>query len=150
MEEGQFSQPPASTNSSLQSLLTDQNGVRALFSGTHLGVMMLIFMGLGLLLAFTPCVLPMIPILTGIIVGHKQALSTQKAFFLSLTYVLGSSITYALAGVAAALMGSSLQAWLQQPWIIAATSGLFVLLALSLFGFYDLRLRPASSIRSLR
>lgn len=134
--------PPAaaSSSSSFQALLTDQNGVRNVFGNYHLGGMLLIFLCIGLLLAFTPCVLPMIPILTSIIVGHKQPVTTGKAFLLSSSYVLGSSITYALAGMAAALMGSSLQAWLQQPWIIAVVSGLFVVLALSLFGLFDLRL----------
>jgi thiol:disulfide interchange protein DsbD len=125
---------------SLSSLLTDQNSVRALFASQHLAGMLLIFMALGLLLAFTPCILPMVPILTSIIVGHKEKVSTQKALFLSLTYVLGSSCTYALAGVAAASLGTSLQAWMQQAWIITIVSGLFVLLSLSLFGAYDLHL----------
>lgn len=128
------------SHTSLQTLLTDQNGVRALFGSQHFFIMLLIFTGLGLLLAFTPCVLPMVPILTSIIVGHKQAVTTKKAFLLSASYVLGASITYAIAGIIAALMGNSLQAWLQQTWIIALVSGLFVLLAFSLFGFYDLNL----------
>lgn len=128
---------------SFQSLLKDQNGVRALFASKQLGVMLLIFAGLGLLLAFTPCVLPMIPILTSIIVGHKQPVSTSRAFLLSVSYVMGSSITYALAGMAAAMMGGSLQAWLQQPWIIIFVSSLFAVLAFSLFGLYDLRLPRA-------
>ncbi len=125
---------------SLFSLLTSHNDVRALFATQHFIVILLIFTALGLLLAFTPCVLPMIPILTSIIVGHKQAVSTKKAFFLSASYVLGSSLTYAIAGVIAAAMGSSLQVWLQQTWIIVIVSGLFVLLAFSLFDFYELRL----------
>jgi thioredoxin:protein disulfide reductase len=121
-------------------LATNQNGIRSLFDTTHFGLMLLIFAGLGLLLTFTPCVLPMIPIITGIIVGQKGSVSTKKGLLLSSTYVLGSSLTYAFAGVLAALMGSSLQVWLQQPWVIGIASGLFVLLALSLFGFYELRL----------
>lgn len=125
---------------SLPSLLTDQNGIAALFGAQHFGVTLLVFAGLGLLLSFTPCVLPMIPIVTGIIVGHKRTTNAKKGFFLSSTYVLGSSMTYAMAGVAAALMGSSLQVWLQKPAVIGIASGLFVLLALSLFGCYELRL----------
>lgn len=121
------------------SLLTDQNGIKNLLTTEHLVWVWIIFIGLGLLLAFTPCVLPMIPILTGIIVGQKGTVTTKKAFMLSLTYVLGSSITYAFAGFAAASMGSSLQAWLQQPWIIVLTSILFLILALSLFGLFELR-----------
>lgn len=131
---------PPNAAEKFQALLTNQNSVRDLFHTQSLSVMLLIFAGLGLLLAFTPCVLPMIPILTSIIVGHKQPVTTKKAFFLSTTYVLGASVTYAIAGLIAASMGSSLQAWLQQPWIIAVVSGLFVVLSLSLFGVYDLRL----------
>lgn len=126
--------------SSFQALLTDQNNVRDLFNSQHFGVMLLIFTGLGFLLAFTPCVLPMIPILTSIIVGHQHPVTSRKAFLLALTYVLSASVTYAAAGVAAASMGSSLQTWLQKPWIIAITSVFFVILSLSLFGLYELQL----------
>lgn len=141
----------STSSPSMQSLLTDQNGVRAILASQNMFILLMIFAGLGILLAFTPCILPMIPILTGIIVGHKQAVSTKKAFFLSLTYVLGASITYALAGMLAAYMGSSLQATLQQPWIIAIVSGMFVILSLSLFGVYDLHLprKWQNSITSL-
>jgi thiol:disulfide interchange protein DsbD len=125
---------------SLQTLSQDQNSVRDLLSSQSLGVMLLIFAGLGLLLAFTPCVLPMIPILTSIIIGQSQKITPFKAFLLSSAYVLGAAVTYAIAGVIAAWMGNSLQVWLQQPWIIMAVSGLFALLGLSMFGLYDLRL----------
>lgn len=127
---------------SFQSLLTDHDSVRALFQSQHPAVLLLVFVGLGLLLAFTPCVLPMIPILTGIILGQKNGVGTWKAFLLSLTYVLSMAITYAIAGLAAASLGSSLQIWLQNPWVIGFISGLFILLGLSLFGFYDLRISP--------
>lgn len=125
---------------SLSNLLTNQNGIAALFGSQHFGITLLIFAGLGLLLAFTPCVLPMVPIVTGIIVGHKRSVSAKKGFLLSSTYVFGSSLTYALAGVAAALMGSSLQVWLQKPIVIILAASLFVLLAFSLFGWYELKL----------
>lgn len=125
---------------SIKTLLTDQNRVNALLASQHLGMMLLIFLGLGLLLAFTPCVLPMIPILTSIIVGQKHLVNTKKALLLSIIYVLGSAITYAFAGVIAALMGSSLQAYLEKPWIIAIVAAIFFLLALSLFGVYDLHI----------
>ncbi|MDX2164679.1 MAG: protein-disulfide reductase DsbD [Gammaproteobacteria bacterium] len=101
----------------------------------------LAFVGFGLLLAFTPCVLPMIPILSGIIVGqNRKELNTRKAFFLSLAYVLGMSFAYAVAGVLVALAGSRLSQELQTPWVIAFFSALFVVLALSLFGLFELRL----------
>ena len=102
---------------------------------------MLSFLGLGLLLAFTPCVLPMVPILSGIIIGHRKKNHIRlKHFFLSLSYVSGMAITYAIAGVVIALIGSSIQAELQKTWVIVLFSSLFVLLALSLFGFYELQL----------
>jgi len=99
------------------------------------------FVGFGLLLAFTPCVLPMIPILSGIIVGqNRKELNTRKAFFLSLAYVLGMSFAYAVAGVLVTLAGSHLSQELQAPWVIMLFSALFVVLALSLFGLFELRL----------
>ncbi len=125
---------------SLHGLLTDQNGVHALLATQHLAVLMVIFLGLGILLAFTPCVLPMVPILASIIAGQKQRVNTRKAFLLSCTYVLGTAVTYALAGILAAMMGRSLQVWLQMPVVIVAISGIFVLLACSLFGLFELRM----------
>jgi thiol:disulfide interchange protein DsbD len=103
------------------------------------------FFGFGLLLTFTPCVFPMIPILSSIIVGQGEQLGTRRAFTLSLTYVLAMSLAYTAAGVAAGLLGASgnLQAAFQNPWILSAFIALFVLLALSMFGFYDLQI-PAS------
>jgi thiol:disulfide interchange protein DsbD len=97
------------------------------------------FFGWGLLLSFTPCVFPMIPILSGLIVGQKN-LSTARAFSLSLVYVLAMALTYTLVGVVAGLAGTNLQAMFQTPWIIISFSVVFVLLALSMFGFYDLQL----------
>lgn len=110
------------------------------FDGQHFPMIILSFLGLGLLLAFTPCVLPMVPILSGIIIGQGKKRNKRKSFFLSFAYVSGMAITYAIAGVVIALIGSSIQADLQKPWIIILFSGLFVLLALSLFGFYELQL----------
>ncbi len=97
----------------------------------------------GLALAFTPCVFPMIPIISSIIAGHGHRISAGRAFTLSLVYVLAVAATYTLAGVFAGLFGANLQAGFQNPWIIAIFSGLFVLLALSMFGFYELQM-PSS------
>jgi thiol:disulfide interchange protein DsbD len=105
-----------------------------------LGITLASFFGFGLLLAFTPCVFPMIPILSGIIVGQGGNISTRKAFLLSLSYVLASALMYTLFGVLAALFGSNLQAAFQEPWVIGLFSALFVGLALSMFGFYNLEL----------
>ena len=98
------------------------------------------FVLFGLLLAFTPCVLPMVPILSGIIAGHGRHLNKRRAFLLSLSYVLGMAVVYAVAGVAAAFSGSLLAAALQNAWVLGAFALVFVLLALSMFGLYELKL----------
>ena len=98
------------------------------------------FLLFGLLLTFTPCVLPMIPILSGIIAGEGAELNKLRALVLSLSYVLGMAIAYAAAGVAAAFSGSLLAAALQNAWVLGSFALVFVVLALSMFGFYDLRL----------
>lgn len=100
---------------------------------------LLIFFGLGVLLAFTPCVLPMVPIISSIISGQKQ-LSTARAFKLSLTYVLAMALTYTALGMLVALLGQSVQASLQQPWMIITISILFVLMAFYMLDFFTLRL----------
>ncbi|MDP3561337.1 MAG: protein-disulfide reductase DsbD [Legionellaceae bacterium] len=114
-----------------------------LFSSGSWPLIILSFFGFGLLLAFTPCVLPMIPILSGIIVGHGHQISTRKAFFLSLSYVLSMSLTYGLVGAVIALLGSNLQIVMQSPWAICLFSLVFVLLALSMFDLYQLQLPMA-------
>lgn len=98
------------------------------------------FFGFGLLLAFTPCVFPMMPILSSLIAGQGPNLSRGRALRLSLSYVLAMAATYTLAGVLAALLGQNVQAWFQNPWVISVFSGLFVLLALSMFDLYELQL----------
>ncbi|QMU62171.1 MAG: protein-disulfide reductase DsbD [Gammaproteobacteria bacterium] len=105
-----------------------------------------IFFGLGLLLAFTPCVFPMIPILSSIIVGQGKNLSTSKAFTLSLVYVLAMAVTYTLAGMGAGYYGENVQIWFQNPWVLSVFAGIFVLLSLAMFGFYELQM--PSSIQS--
>ena len=105
------------------------------------------FFGFGLLLAFTPCVFPMIPILSGIIVGHGHAISKGRAFSLSGLYVLGMALTYAAAGVAAGLSGTLLSAALQNPWVLGTFALVFVVLAFSMFGFYELQLPTAMQSR---
>src|SRR6185295_12453542 len=98
------------------------------------------FLGFGLLLAFTPCMLPMIPILAGIIAGEGKDLGKLRAFLLSLAYVLGMALAYAVAGVAAAWSGTLLAAALQNAWVLGAFALVFVALALSMFGLYELQL----------
>jgi thiol:disulfide interchange protein DsbD len=98
------------------------------------------FFGAGVLLAFTPCVFPMYPILSGIIVGHGHKITKGRAFILSMAYVLGMAVAYAAAGVAAGLSGSMLSAALQNAWVLGGFAALFVVLSLSMFGFYELQL----------
>ena len=98
------------------------------------------FFVFGLLLTFTPCVLPMIPILSGIIAGEGKNLDKLRALSLSVSYVLGMALAYAAAGVAAAFSGSLLAAALQNAWVLGAFALIFVVLALSMFGFYELQL----------
>lgn len=105
------------------------------------------FFGFGLLLSFTPCVLPMVPILSGIIVGHGHQLTRTRGILLSAAYVLGMAITYALAGIAAGLSGALLSAALQNPWVLGAFAAVFVVLALSMFGFYELQVPSALQSR---
>ncbi len=96
------------------------------------------FLGAGLLLTFTPCVLPMIPILSGIIAGQGESITPMKAFRLSFIYVQAMAITYALLGILVAQAGSSLSGYLQSPLILSIVAVLFVLLALSMFGLYEI------------
>lgn len=105
------------------------------------------FFGAGLLLAFTPCVLPMVPILSGIIAGQGANVTTRRAFFLSLSYVLGMAFTYTLAGIAAAAAGAQVQAVFQQPWIVTVFALLFIVLALSMFGLFTIQMPAAIQTR---
>ncbi len=101
----------------------------------------------GLLLAFTPCVLPMVPILSSIIAGQGTKVSTSRGFLLSLSYVLGMALTYTAAGALAALVGGQVQAIFQKPWIITLFAGVFVLLSLGMFGLYELQMPTAIQTR---
>ncbi len=103
-------------------------------------MVILTFFGLGLLLSLTPCVFPMIPILSGIIVAQGQEATKIRSFLLSLTYVLGMALTYTAAGVAAGLSGRLIASALQNPWVLGSFALIFVALALSMFGWYDLQL----------
>lgn len=94
----------------------------------------------GILLAFTPCVFPMVPILSGIIAGQGDRMTTARAFWLSLVYVLAMAVTYTVAGVLAGLFGQNLQALFQNPWILSFFIAIFIALALSMFGFFELQL----------
>lgn len=126
---------------------TSEDQATSLLKNGHLWLIAIGFFGFGLLLALTPCVLPMIPILSGIIVGdkkvHHHATSRLHAFNLSLAYTLGMALTYTIAGIAAGLSGKLLSSALQNPVTLGITAIIFVALSLSMFGFYELRLPSA-------
>jgi thiol:disulfide interchange protein DsbD len=121
-------------------IVSDETRFREALASDRLLLTLAIFFGAGLLLTFTPCVLPMIPILSGIIVGEGRRMAKAHAFGLSLSYVLGMAVTYTAIGILAALSGTLLSAALQNPWVLGAFALLFVALAASMFGLYDLQL----------
>ena len=125
----------------------EQDWFAALIRGGNPLVMLGWFYLAGLLLAFTPCVLPMVPILAGIIAGNGAHTSTGRAFALSLTYVLGMALTYTLAGIAGAAAGSQIQTLFQQWWVLTLFAALFVVLALSMFGAFTLQMPTAIQSR---
>jgi thiol:disulfide interchange protein DsbD len=119
---------------------SESSQIAALLEGGNFWLVVVTFFGFGLLLALTPCVFPMIPILSGIIVGQGHHVTKWRGFTLSLAYVLGMAITYAMAGVAAGLSGTLISNALQNPWALGIGAGIFVALAFSMFGFYELQL----------
>ena len=123
--------------------VSQQNELASMLAENSLVITLLTFFGLGIFLSFTPCVFPMYPILTGIIVGQSEQLSTRKAFTLSMAYVQGMAITYTALGVVVALAGAQFQAAFQHPIVLTVLSVLFIFLALSMFGVFNLAM-PAS------
>lgn len=123
--------------------ITQQDSLSQMLSNDSLLWTLVIFFGLGIGLALTPCVFPMYPILSGIIVGQGQKLSTAKAFTLSMAYVQGMAITYSILGLVVASAGMKYQAALQHPAVLVVLAILFFVLSLSMFGLYDLKL-PSS------
>lgn len=121
----------------------EDSRLAASLAGTSRWLTLLGFFGAGLLLAFTPCVLPMIPILSGLIAGQGTRLGTGRALLLSLVYVVANALVFTAAGIVAGLLGANLQAAFQTPWIITAFAALFIALALSSFGLYELQLPMA-------
>jgi thiol:disulfide interchange protein DsbD len=127
--------------------IAQQNRLAELIRSGNLAWVVLVFLGLGIALCFTPCVLPMIPIITGLIAGQQRKPSTLRAFSLSLIYVLAMALTYTVAGVIVALLGANVQAWFQNPWIVSVFALIFVLLALAMFGVYELQMPSAIQTR---
>ena len=138
-----FSAPPAGVPAAPAAGFTIQVSdfeVAHLFQSGNTLLVLASFLGFGLLLAFTPCVLPMVPILSGIIAGEGRQLGKLRALLLSLAYVLGMAVAYAAAGVAAAWSGTLLAAALQNAWVLGAFALIFVALSLSMFGLFELQL----------
>ncbi|MFM5811289.1 protein-disulfide reductase DsbD [Aeromonas veronii] len=135
----------ASTADTAQSVapVSQQDQLAAALGNQGFWLSIVAFFALGLGLAFTPCVFPMYPILTGIIAGAGHRLSTGRAFLLSMVYVQGMAVTYTLLGLVVASAGLKFQAALQHPYVLIGLSVMFVLLALSMFGLYTLQL-PSS------
>jgi thiol:disulfide interchange protein DsbD len=125
----------------------DKTRIAKLFSSSGFWIIILSFFGMGLLLTLTPCVFPMIPILSGIIVGRGHKITHTHAFVLSLAYVQGMAIAFTAAGVAAGFSGDMISSALQTPWVLGSFAALFVILSLSMFGFYELQLPSAMQSR---
>jgi len=126
---------------------SDMAGIAGILAGGRLLAIVPAFVLLGLGLSFTPCVLPMVPILSSIIVGEGGQATRARGFILSATYSLGMAIVYTALGVAAGLAGEGLAAALQNPWVLGAFGLLIVAMALSMFGFYELQLPSALQSR---
>lgn len=121
-------------------LQSEQDRLADSLKNNSLWLTVLTFFGMGLLLTFTPCVLPMVPILSSIIVGKGDSISTGRAFVLSLVYVLAMALTYTVAGVLIGLSGENIQATLQHPYVLVSFALLFVALSFSMFGYYELQM----------
>ncbi|PTR06546.1 thiol:disulfide interchange protein DsbD [Nitrosospira sp. Nsp5] len=119
---------------------TESLKIERMFESGNFWLILTGFFGIGLLLSFTPCVFPMFPILSGIIAKQGEHITKTRGFILSLAYVMGMAITYAAAGVAAGLSGAMLSAALQNAWVLGTFALVFITLAFSMFGFYELQL----------
>lgn len=122
----------------------ETSSIADILSGGNIFLILATFFGFGLLLSLTPCIFPMVPILSSIIVQHSNAdggkMSAKKGFFLSLVYVLSMSVAYTIAGILAGVFGANIQAMLQNPVVLVVFAGVFVALAFSLFGYFSLEL----------
>ncbi len=134
---------PAISSSARGNEPSEKSKIDHVFKEKSFWLVVAFFFGAGLLLALTPCVFPMIPILSGIIVGRGHHITKMHGFLLSLAYVLGMALAYAAVGVAAGLSGSLLSTALQTPLVLGSFAAVFVLLSLSMFGFYELQLPSA-------
>jgi thiol:disulfide interchange protein DsbD len=135
---------PASKVLSMDSVSSgEQSSIAEALKSGRLALIIPLFILLGLGLSLTPCVLPMVPILSYIIVGEGAGIKRSRAFFLSLSYVLGMALVYTALGVAAGLLGEGLSASLQNPWVLSAFALFMAILSLSMFGIYQLQMPVA-------
>ena len=125
--------------------LNETDSIAAVLKNSNTLLVLATFFGFGLLLSFTPCVFPMIPILSSIIVkaSENETMSAKKGFFMSFVYVIAMSLAYTIAGVIAGIFGANLQAALQNPYVLVTFAFVFVALAFSMFGYFEIRL-PSS------
>lgn len=128
------------SDSSAVHIKSEQDGIAEMLQNKNLLFTLVTFFGFGFLLAFTPCMLPVIPILSAVIISKKENISTKEGFLLSLMYVVSMSVVYAVAGVLAASLGSNIQAFFQQPWIIVLFSIFFFVLGLAMFGTFTIQM----------
>jgi thioredoxin:protein disulfide reductase len=127
--------------------VSQQDWMAGLIASGNVFAMIAVFLAAGIGLAFTPCVLPMVPILSGIIAGDGAKITPMRGFALSLAYVLGMSVTYTIAGAVSALAGKQAQAFFQATWILVLFAALFVALALAMFGVFELQMPSALQTR---
>ena len=130
----------STVTSGIAAEISEEEGIIAILAGGNIWATLAAFFVFGLALSLTPCVFPMIPILSGIIVGQGTEVTRGKSFMLSVVYVLGMAIMYTTAGILAGMTGELLSSAFQNPWVLTVFSLIFVLLAFSMFGFYDLQL----------
>ena len=135
--------PGPNSPGSARTELADDTRIAGLLGSGNFLLIIASFLGFGLLLSLTPCMWPMIPILSGIVAGQGERMTRGRGLGLSTAYVLGMALAYAIAGVAAGLTGTLLSSALQNPWVLGAFAFVFVVLAFSMFGFYELQL-PSS------
>ncbi len=134
---------PAAAARDTAEIISEQDRIAGTLRQGDTWLTMLGFFGFGLLLALTPCVFPMIPILMSIIVGQGENQTVRSTFLLSLIYVLAMALTYTIVGILVGLSGENIQAWFQDPWIISAFVAIFIVLSFSMFGFYELQMPAA-------
>ena len=126
--------------------VSEQGRIAQIINNSPIWFVVSAMFGFGLLLAFTPCVLPMVPILTSIIAGEGDEVTPARGFWLAFSYVMGMAIVYTIAGIIAVAAGTQVQAAFNQPWVLSLFAGLFVILAIAMFGAFDLQM--PSSIQS--